>query len=92
MGGRDNSETCEFCGLERGGLNDVDCDCMPSVPSGWKKAVPEHHIQLHEALGLHAGDLMDFEWHELLRMVREDREKIARVNAAMEDRPWHRGA
>lgn len=27
MGGRDRSETCDVCGFERGGLNDLECDC-----------------------------------------------------------------
>ena len=31
MGARDHSYECETCGLYRGGLNDLKCDCDPSV-------------------------------------------------------------
>lgn len=27
MGGRDHSWECEVCGLDRGGMNDLLCDC-----------------------------------------------------------------
>lgn len=26
--GRDHSETCETCGYQRGGLNDLECACV----------------------------------------------------------------
>jgi len=29
MGARDHSEMCEVCGCQRGGLNDLRCDCDP---------------------------------------------------------------
>lgn len=34
MGGRDHSETCEVCGCQRGGLNDLRCDCDPCETCG----------------------------------------------------------
>ncbi len=27
MGGRDHSAACPACGQDRGGLNDLECDC-----------------------------------------------------------------
>lgn len=34
MGGRDHSYDCGTCGMERGGLNDVPCDCDTTTDSG----------------------------------------------------------
>lgn len=34
MGGRDHSETCEDCGCQRGGLNDLECEC------DWARSLP----------------------------------------------------
>lgn len=31
MGSRDHSETCEECGVRRGGLNDLQCLCMSPI-------------------------------------------------------------
>lgn len=32
MGGRDHSIECEACGMDRGGLNDLECDCDLVMP------------------------------------------------------------
>jgi len=38
MGERDHSIKCEKCGLQRGGLNDLKCDCDEGC--SWKYAQP----------------------------------------------------